>query len=149
MTTTQGLRSHSSPDITVHDSIVNLHCTVRGNKSSISMKHYIPPTVVERLNNFSIVMATSQWCAFNHTPLPLVCLPLRGKTSRECEGEFLDVAQEESSYGTHIYTVQVRDNSPHEGGHQLHKLCSSSVHELCSGCVCVVYMAWPQSGVGE
>lgn len=35
------------------------------------------------------------------------------------------------------------------GGHQLHKLCSSSVHELCSDCVRVVYMAWPQSGGGE
>ena len=65
--------------------------------------------------NFSIVMATSQWCAFNHAPLPPVSLPLRGKTSRECEGEFLDFAQEEASYGTHTYTVQVRDSSSHEG----------------------------------
>jgi len=33
--------------------------------------------------------------------------PLRGKTSGECEEEFLDLAQEEGSYGALTYTVQV------------------------------------------
>ena len=81
-------------------------------------------------------MATSQWCAFNHTPLPLVCLPLRGKTSGECEGEFLDVAQEEGSYGTHIYTVQVRDNSPAEGVTS-YTNSVAPVYMSCAPIVCV------------